>query len=91
MFYNYLYQAHQKSNCTIRWQYKGAAIEGCSHDPTPSASDPKCQSFIQKTNFEWPGDVDEVALVDQSSKRIATTCYRNDPGRYNIINKDLQI
>ena len=57
-------------------------MQGCSHEPTPSASDRKCQQFIEKTQFRWPDKVDEVALVDEASKTVETTCYRHDPGRY---------
>ena len=74
-------QGHQRSNCTIQWKYQGSTIRGCSHDPTPSASDKKCQEFIKKTKFEWPDNVDEVALVDESSNKLETTCYRENPGR----------
>ena len=74
-------QGHQRSNCTIQWEYQGSTIQGCSHDPTPSASDEKCQAFIKKTKFEWPDNIDEVALVDEQSNKVATTCYRHNPGR----------
>jgi len=75
-------KGHQRSNCTIQWKYQGSTIRGCSHDPTPSASDKKCQEFIKKTKFEWPDNVDEVALVDESSNKLETTCYRENPGSY---------
>ena len=75
------HQGHQRSNCTIQWKYQGSTVRGCSHDPTPSSSDKKCQEFIKKTEFEWPDNVDEVALVDESSNKLETTCYRENPGR----------
>ena len=76
------FQGHSKSNCTILWDYKGQKVQGCSHDPTPSSSDKRCQRFIKKTGFEWSRNVDEVALVDENENRLVTTCYRHDPGRY---------
>ena len=79
------FQSHQQSKCKIQWEYKGNQVHKCSHDPTPSASDQKCQQFIEKTQFQWPDAVDEVALVDEASKTVVTTCYRHDPGRYSTL------
>ena len=40
--------------------------------------------FLTMSNIsviKWPDNIDEVALVDEQSNKIATTCYRHNPGR----------
>ena len=77
-----LFQQHKRSNCTILWKYKGRKVAGCSHEPTPSHNDKNCRNFRRKSGFEWPSDVDEIALVDNGARELITTCYRRHPGRY---------
>ena len=43
---------------------------------------------MKNTKFEWSKlrGVDEVALVDEHSNQVVTSCYRTDPGRYQMVN-----
>ncbi|TRY79100.1 hypothetical protein TCAL_02836 [Tigriopus californicus] len=63
-------KAFAKANCSIRFPYQGEVIQGCSHTPTPSASNPKCAQFFQVTGLQFNKNVDEFVLVKEAEAEV---------------------
>ena len=70
-----------KEDITLKIDNEILTISGASNQNADYEGATFVRREIKKTKFEWPDNIDEVALVDEQSNKIATTCYRHNPGR----------
>jgi len=77
---------YKDAKCAVLFDHKGKEHKGCIKDhDTPSASDPECNSFRQKTDITDKSmqrdEINEFVIVD-SKQKLISKCYRTSPGQY---------